>query len=58
MSFGVYDFISRWGYEIIFGIFAGVTAGIGLFIIPVWLFGKNIRSWVADTFPRGNGAQR
>ena len=58
MSFGVYDFIERWGYENIFGIFAAVTGVVGLFIIPVWVFGKHIRLWVVNTFHRTEGGQR
>lgn len=36
ISFGVYDFIDLQGFIGTFGILGGVTAGIGLGIIPVW----------------------
>lgn len=44
-SYGVADFIEIAGYDGSFGAYAGLTAFVGLFGIPVFIYGKRIRKY-------------
>lgn len=44
-SYGVARFIDTAGYDGSFGAYAGLTAGIGLLGIPVFIYGKRIRQY-------------
>ena len=54
MSFGVYMFIDEQGFVGTFGIFGGITAAVGLFLIPVWMYGKAIRTRFSGLILRVN----
>ncbi|KAF2215305.1 hypothetical protein CERZMDRAFT_105090 [Cercospora zeae-maydis SCOH1-5] len=44
-SYGVAKFIDNDGYDGSFGAYAGLTAGLGLLGIPVFIYGKRIRQF-------------
>ena len=44
-SYGVAIFIENHGYDGCFGTYAGLTGGIGLFGILVYIYGKRIRQF-------------
>ena len=48
LSFGVVPWISKEGYTGAFGEMAGIQAGIMLFGLPLWYYGKQIRYKSAD----------
>jgi len=51
LTFGLIYFVEQWlvedGVLVVFEILGSCFLGVCLLTIPLWIFGKRIRSWVA-----------
>lgn len=51
LTFGLTYFVNTWlaedGALVVFNILGSCFLGVCLLTIPLWIFGKRIRSWVA-----------
>ncbi|RAL07139.1 putative MFS transporter [Aspergillus homomorphus CBS 101889] len=52
-SYGVAPFIERYGYDGTFVTFAGLTGGLGLLGIPIFIWGKRIRQFTGQFIKTG-----
>ncbi|KAM0749237.1 MFS general substrate transporter [Meredithblackwellia eburnea MCA 4105] len=51
LGFGIVDWATTWGWQSAMGFWAGLCGFVGLFAIPLYIWGKDIRRYVARTSP-------
>lgn len=49
MTYVVNDWYTQWGPAAFFGTLAGTSVGLSLLALPMFVFGKVLRQWTAES---------